>query len=107
MDAEPKDGGVDADLDLDLDARQLCADGACTGVVGADGRCRVCGGAADALSASPAPGVSGSEPAPMPESAAASREAPGEAELDLEDRRLCPDGACLGLLGPDGRCKIC
>jgi hypothetical protein len=23
------------------------------------------------------------------------------------DRQLCPDGACTGLLGPDGRCKVC
>jgi hypothetical protein len=24
-----------------------------------------------------------------------------------EDRRLCPDGACIGLIGYDGRCKVC
>lgn len=24
-----------------------------------------------------------------------------------EDRRLCPDGSCVGLLGEDGRCKVC
>ena len=23
------------------------------------------------------------------------------------DRKLCPDGACLGVLGPDGRCSVC
>lgn len=22
-------------------------------------------------------------------------------------RRLCPDGSCLGLIGPEGRCNIC
>lgn len=22
-------------------------------------------------------------------------------------RRLCPDGACVGVLGPDGRCSVC
>jgi hypothetical protein len=22
-------------------------------------------------------------------------------------RRLCPDGACVGLIGPDGRCTVC
>src|SRR5579883_1949635 len=23
------------------------------------------------------------------------------------ERELCPDGTCLGVIGPDGRCKIC
>lgn len=22
-------------------------------------------------------------------------------------RRLCPDGSCVGVLGPDGRCSVC
>ena len=28
-------------------------------------------------------------------------------ELDLENRRLCPDGACIGVIGPDGTCRVC
>lgn len=24
-----------------------------------------------------------------------------------EERRLCPDGACIAVLGADGRCKLC
>ena len=27
--------------------------------------------------------------------------------FDDEDRQLCPDGACTGLLGSDGKCKEC
>src|SRR5437764_26802 len=26
---------------------------------------------------------------------------------DFEERELCPDGACTGILGPDRRCKVC
>ncbi len=26
---------------------------------------------------------------------------------DWENRRLCPDGNCIGVIGPDGRCKEC
>ncbi|MBK8482227.1 MAG: hypothetical protein IPL40_13845 [Proteobacteria bacterium] len=26
---------------------------------------------------------------------------------DLETRELCPDGACIGVIGSDGRCKEC
>ena len=28
-------------------------------------------------------------------------------ELDLAARQLCPDGACVGVIGDDERCKIC
>jgi hypothetical protein len=75
---------------LDLDGRELCPDGACTGVLGDDGVCRVCG----------AGGVAPVEPAPAAVIEAA------EPSFD-DDRRLCPDGACVGLLGDDGRCKVC
>jgi hypothetical protein len=27
--------------------------------------------------------------------------------VDLERRILCPDGACIGVIGPDGTCKEC
>jgi len=27
--------------------------------------------------------------------------------FDPSQRRLCPDGSCVGLLGSDGRCKTC
>jgi hypothetical protein len=28
-------------------------------------------------------------------------------DLDLERRELCPDGRCVGVIGPDGRCGTC
>ena len=28
-------------------------------------------------------------------------------DFDTDDRRLCPDGNCTGLLGDDDRCKEC
>jgi len=27
--------------------------------------------------------------------------------VDIAHRQLCPDGACNGILGSDGRCKVC
>lgn len=30
-----------------------------------------------------------------------------DGELDLASRVLCSDGACIGVVGPDGRCKEC
>jgi hypothetical protein len=39
------------------------------------------------------------------EAVAVLREAPTGSGSD--DRRLCPDGSCVGLLGEDGRCRVC
>jgi hypothetical protein len=29
------------------------------------------------------------------------------ADPDWENRVLCSDGNCIGVIGPDGRCKVC
>ena len=118
----------------DWSHRQLCSDGACIGVIGSDGRCKVCGRAADG---SPPEddheddyedagegdededeGVADFEDEDEDEDAAAQ-----DAELlaaatdlaaslppsdeDAVDRKLCPDGGCIGVIGPDGKCKVC
>jgi hypothetical protein len=93
--------------------RELCPDDACIGLLGLDGRCKVCGTRGDRAGSS----VQAASPAAAAEDrrsgtrepAAAQASPAGEAlEVDEEDdRELCPDGACIGLLGPDGRCKVC
>ncbi len=104
-------GPDDADA-LDLETRELCPDGACTGVVGADGRCRVCGKLGEApfrgptvnLTLTPAP-----VPLPGPDvdfRPLDSTTLESDGDFDTE-RQLCPDGACVGLIGFDGRCKVC
>lgn len=101
--------GPDAE-DLDLEERTLCPDEACIGVIGPSGRCKVCGRAAD-LAGATAPVA----PAPAESEGAAMLERPEDAAPlagaaapdDFEDRRLCPDGACIGVIGWDGRCKVC
>src|SRR5437868_3449272 len=30
-----------------------------------------------------------------------------ENEFNPKARRLCPDGSCVGMIGPDGRCRVC
>jgi hypothetical protein len=86
------------------DERELCPDGTCVGVIGVDGRCKVCGargaGPARAGSAGSTPGLGA-----QAESGAVSNSG-AEADED-EDRELCPDGGCIGLIGPDRRCKVC
>jgi hypothetical protein len=97
---------------FDPQRRRRCADDSCVGVVGAEGRCRVCG-LAHPLGA-PAAGAT-------PLTADSFEEAADDepAEVDLvplgadpdagfdPSRRLCPDGSCVGVLGDDGRCKVC
>jgi hypothetical protein len=86
-------------LDEDFTDRQLCPDGGCIGVIGADGRCKECGRGADgALVADEAPVSVADEPL--------AAEA-GAIDPDFDDRRLCPDGNCIGLVGDDGHCRIC
>ena len=100
--------------------RRLCPDGGCIGVIGSDGRCRVCGRSASGAKDEPPPEgfvppafdddddagdddadqdvAAGADAAPAP--------APGRAAFDPK-RRLCPDGDCLGVIGADGICNVC
>ena len=93
--------------------RRLCPDGGCIGVIGSDGRCRVCGRSASGAKDEPPPAGfvppafddADEEPA---EEVAAANEATtsGKGAFDPK-RRLCPDGECLGVMGADGLCNVC
>jgi hypothetical protein len=91
---------------FDADERELCPDGACTGLIGANGRCKVCGLAGDGSRAR-----SPHEAATRDADEHASRDEHGSREdlasPDDDDRQLCPDGACIGIIGSDGKCKVC
>ena len=30
-----------------------------------------------------------------------------EGTINIDSRKLCSDGTCIGVIGPDGRCKEC
>ncbi len=75
--------------------RELCPDGSCIGLVGADGRCKVCGTVSPSAVADPR--RQGMVP-----------KEDGETDDDEDDdRELCPDGACIGLIAANGRCTVC
>ncbi len=101
---------VTTQTDADWDKRVLCSDGRCTGIIGADGRCGVCGAAYEGgapeeirrTEENPEPPAA--TPASAPEEAAAPDT---EADADWDNRVLCRDGNCIGVIGPDGRCKEC
>lgn len=112
----------------DWNERQLCSDGGCIGVIGDDGRCKVCGKAGKrAVKSAPARAAApitapitapiAAAPPKISEPAAENAVPPDDPELLaaaddlaaslLEDRKLCPDGACVGVIGSDGKCKLC
>jgi hypothetical protein len=99
----------DNNTTFDPSRRRLCPDGSCIGLIGSDGKCTVCGmlGSGETVVAPAAsPPVL---PTPQPESHALPGEAPAsdaEAAFDPK-RRLCPDEACIGVIGSNNRCSVC
>jgi len=101
--------------DDDWDSRVLCSDESCIGVIGPDGRCRECGKPAG-------PGFAAPDRDQPPGAEKAPEEAPAEnfeaEEEDVDEdlvvdddewrqRILCSDESCIGVIGPDGRCREC
>jgi hypothetical protein len=92
---------------FDADERELCPDGTCTGLIGVDGRCKQCGRGRDGSAGARSAGVwcdpddDAADAHPHADAAAAG------GAFDDDDRQLCADGACTGLIGSDGKCKVC
>ena len=100
--------------------RRLCPDGACIGVIGENGVCKVCGRSAGGKDAAPgfvpsqtdaygdddedADEDEDAEGAVAPD--AGQQKAAAAGAFD-PNRRLCPDGSCLGVIGADGVCNVC
>ena len=102
---------VEEDGGFDPEARALCPDGTCTGVIGDHGRCKVCGQAGDGAGpeqwAEPeAENGMGWVRGASDQAAMGGGEATTEAG-DLAARELCSDGNCIGVIGEAGRCKVC
>jgi len=101
-----------SDAEINWENRILCNDGNCIGVIGADGRCKECGKTYEGeLPQNSA--VEKDEPAEVENEATPAETAesnlPEEAPADddWEHRVLCSDGNCIGVIGPDGKCKVC
>jgi len=92
------------DADEDWEKRILCSDEACIGTIGQDGRCKECGksfqGAAEA-------GSSAGNVAKDKKQEIASKSEDSVFDEDWDKRVLCSDEACIGVIGPDGKCKEC
>lgn len=95
------------DEDIDWDKRVLCSDESCIGTIGPDGKCRECGKAYEGV----LPEVLAKKnDTQVPDENHAAIVKPPDAENpddDWDKRVLCSDGACIGVIGPDGKCKEC
>lgn len=120
--------------DTDWENRVLCEDGNCIGVIGPNGLCKECGkpyeGNEEINREDTKEEASQSEEFTMDENSvtdtgpeetfsqeheetsddAIEEPAAGEVSVsddDWESRTLCSDGNCIGVIGPNGRCKEC
>ena len=108
--------------DIEWAQRTLCSDESCIGVIGPDGRCMECGlrykgklpeTFYEASDASAVPEESDSAhdegaPAPPTQAPQASQgPAPQNSEDEWDQRTLCSDESCIGVIGSDGRCMEC
>ncbi len=99
--------------------RRLCPEGTCTGIIGRDGRCGECGRTASGTKNGAAPSEIDSVVGDPPtteggdDNADSGNDVPTTAATGGADsgfdsnRRLCGDGACVGVVGTDGACTVC
>ncbi|SHL45933.1 hypothetical protein SAMN02745216_05224 [Desulfatibacillum alkenivorans DSM 16219] len=107
--------------DEEWENRRLCVDGGCIGVIGEDGRCKECGKPydenldeasyeaverEDSLEQDQSDAADGYEDAPDSDDDA-DDDADDASDDGWDDRKLCSDGNCIGVIGPDGNCKEC
>ena len=93
------------DENIDWDTRVLCSDESCIGTIGPGGKCRECGKPyegvlPDGHGAENAHPEVKEEPKPISDEIV-------ESDDDWDKRVLCSDGSCIGVIGPDGKCKEC
>jgi hypothetical protein len=86
----------------DWEKRILCSDESCIGVIGGDGKCRECGKAYEG--ALPEGSAADSVQDTVPEEQKSADEHP---DHDWDNRVLCLDESCIGVIGADGKCKEC
>lgn len=96
--------------------RQLCPDGTCIGLLDAQGVCKECGMVGGVSTTDPRLRGFKKEDVPTPVADEVDTDEATDETLagtaddlpeDFGDRRLCPDGSCIGVVGSDGVCGEC
>jgi hypothetical protein len=99
--------GIESDENqlFDLNQRRLCPDGSCVGIIGEDGKCKVCGTVDP--DGPPVASMNSEVPAPAPKPEPMAQPEPVKEGGFDPSRRLCADETCIGVLDEQGRCKLC
>jgi hypothetical protein len=98
------------DSDADWENRKLCIDGNCIGVIGPDGRCKECGKTYEGDSQQvddPLWSTDDESDDSEEKDTFSGTDEETPSDDDWENRKLCSDGNCIGVIGPDGSCKEC
>ena len=93
------------DKDEDWEKRILCSNESCIGTIGLNGKCRECGKPYEGER--PAEHSASSEHAVMVEEQKPVSSKTDTDSNDWDKRVLCSDESCIGIIGPDGKCKEC
>jgi hypothetical protein len=98
----------ESESELNFDPRRrLCPDGSCIGIMGADGKCTVCGLGDSGEVGYPAPAPVSNEDSDALDVAPSEPGSEDESSGFDPDRRLCSDDACVGVIGEDNCCRLC
>jgi len=111
-------GNPDRMTDREWENRVLCSDESCIGVIGPDGRCKVCGLAYDGELPAVTPAENIADEAVSDEMQERQEEMAVQSDVsdenegtggedEWENRTLCSDESCIGVIGSDGLCKEC
>ena len=96
--------------DSEWENRTLCSDESCIGVIGPDGRCKECGLPYEGeFTPTEYDGevTDAEEDMADVEAEFPDEDPPDSGDTEWENRTLCSDESCIGVIGPDGRCKEC
>jgi hypothetical protein len=93
------------DENEDWEKRILCSDESCIGTIGPDGKCKECGKPYDDVLQTKS--VTGSVQIAADGKKRDIPQLDSTADDDWDKRVLCSDESCIGIIGPDGKCKEC
>ncbi len=105
------------DKPFSIEDRVLCSDGACIGLIGSNGLCKVCGKRYDGDEPLVEEGAVGNadqgntpdDAGPMSSEIEALKKEMEEQDSqdDQLERVCCSDDTCIGIIGRDGKCGTC
>ena len=94
-------------LDANWDDRIPCVDEACTGIIGANGTCGMCGLKYEGEVPLPASETTDdAESPPFPEASVSATDGE-EFQASEDDRVCCSDESCIGIISANGICGTC